>query len=155
MLLSCQCARWDQTVLAAQKSRWIAFLLLVKSLENDWAYLVEDTMQHYVLAQLLSSFHFVCPYLSPHKCLSLSLDITGHPDKPTQPQTDCPYSYIHHAMGHLLPHIDMVPALLEMNSWQRGDFPRSVKKMQAQHFLKHHLYLTRGNRKQETQGRIT
>lgn len=57
MLLRCQCARRDQTVLAAQKSRWIAFLLLVKSPGHDWAYLVEHSLKHYLRPQLPYGFY--------------------------------------------------------------------------------------------------
>lgn len=115
-----------RTVLASQKSRWIAFVLLIKSPGHDWAYLVENTLKHYLFTQLLSGFHFVWAQFSlPPAPLSFSQyywpsRISYH----TCPRShsDCPYGYIHRAMGHLLLLIDMVPALLEMNSWQRSDF---------------------------------
>lgn len=79
----------------------------------------------FFVAHRLSGSHFVCPQHPLSHCLShlqhnWPFRITYH----TCPHShnDCPYSYIHHAMGHLLLHTGIVPALLEMNSWQRGDF---------------------------------
>lgn len=104
--------------------------------------------KHYFLAQLLSGFHFVCPSpLSPS--LPLSFDITGHPGQviiPAQSQwlpirlyTPCNGAFTAaHRYG-------TCPAGNEQlaKRW----FPPSVGKLQVQHFLKHYLYLTKGNRK--------
>lgn len=86
---------------------------------------------------------YLPPSFSPHYWPSrISYHTSPHS------HNDCSYRYIHHATGHLPPLIDMVPASAGNAQLAKRWFPPSVGKLQVQHFLKHYLYLTKGNRKQ-------